>query len=112
MELEKYIEKFNEIFGTEIKSKDLNNKIKILETIFKGLEDKLYSTTNEYEEIRRKYIENSDKLIATLKTEQKKLFDESWELHNSMNAQIELQLFVFGYLIASELNKDCLQSST
>ena len=100
-----YLEIFNEVFGSKTKDEKTTDKIKVLEKIFNTLEDELYSTTKNYKETMKKYIEASEELEETFSKEQQELFEKCWELHNSINAQIEKQLFVFGFLLAQELKQ-------
>ena len=102
--IEKYVKKFNDVFKINIKDNDINNKLKLLEDIFMALEDKLYSETIDYNEIKKKYFDISKKLEETFTEQQKELFEKVWELNICMNIETEKQLFIFGYLLANELN--------
>ena len=98
-----YVEKFNEIFNTEVKDERIINKIKILEVIFKALEDEFYIMTNDYKELMRKNVEISDKLLDALTEEQRNIFKNGLKINNEMNEKNEYKMFVFGYLLAKEL---------
>ena len=49
-------------------------------------------------------IEIADKLESTFSKEQKKLFEQYWELGTQMCEEEQQQLFLFGYIIATKLN--------
>ncbi|MBQ3413953.1 MAG: hypothetical protein IJH39_01095 [Clostridia bacterium] len=51
-----------------------------------------------------KHIEISDELEKTFTPEQKQLFERYWKIGSEITAEENEQLFIFGYIIATQLN--------
>lgn len=100
MEFDKYLKQFNKVFHTNLDNSKTQDKIQLLEVIFKALENELYSTTTDYQLLTKKYVDKVDKLMETLDKEQEELFEVCNELFAKMNEQMEQQMFIYGYLLA------------
>lgn len=104
--MEEYLKLFDKIFHTDtIQTFDFKN-MKLLEYIFKEFSDKLYTPSEKYKEIRKKYIAVSDKLESTFSEEQDKLFDEFMDLYNEDRLELEQQCFMLGFIMCNQLNNE------
>ena len=99
----KYIEHFNKIFKTKIKH--IKN-IELINVLYEYFVEDLYTQNDEMDEIRDKKIEVLDVLQNTFSEEQKKLFEYYMDLDNEMDSKLEEQLFMFGYIFHSEINRE------
>ena len=97
---------FDEIFNTDTtKHIDIKN-MKLLKGIYDYFGEDLYRPSPKYEKLRHEFIEISDKFEATMTEEQKLLCDKYYELSNRISAELEEQLFIFGYIVGSELKAE------
>ena len=99
----RYLKHFNEIFGTrvlELKNADL------LKMFYEDFADYFYTPSEESHRINDEKIEILNELLDTFTDEQKRLFDKYMDLDNQMDAELEMQLFLFGYIFQSELSKE------
>lgn len=103
---EEYLKHFDNIFETNTFENIKFDNMKMLKKLYEYFGEELYTPSSKHKEIRRKYIEESEKLESTFSEEQQKQFEYCWELYNQMLEEIEEQLFIFGYIMASELNKE------
>lgn len=95
---------FDNIFNTEtIKNIKFDN-MKLLKTLYDYFEEDIYTPSAKYSKLRHKHIQISDELEETFTQEQKKLFEEYWEIGSEMCVEENKQLFLFGYIIAKELD--------
>ena len=78
----------------------------VLNTLFNELRDKLYSTSKEYIELQRECCKLYDELFKGLNVEQKELLEKIDEMNCQIYAEQEKKLFIFGYLIAKELDNE------
>lgn len=103
---DQYLKNFDKIFQTKTFKNIKFNDMKMLKKFYEYFEEDLYTPSQKYSELRRKYIEESEKLEATFSEEQQKQFEKCWELYNEMSVELEEQLFFFGYILAFELEKE------
>lgn len=97
---------FDSIFNTEV-IKDINfDNMKLLKTLFNYFEEDIYTPSTKYSKLRHKHIEISDELEKTFTPTQMELFEKYWEVGNEMCAEENEQLFLFGYIISKELDKE------
>lgn len=101
---EEYLKHFDKIFETDTFENIKFDNMKMLKKLYEYFAEELYTPSLKHKKIRRKYIEESEKLEATFSEEQQKQFEYCWELYNQMLEEIDEQLFIFGYILASELN--------
>ncbi len=98
---------FDSIFDTDaLKNIDFSN-MKLLKTLFSYFKEELYTSSLEYEKLRTKQLRISDKMESTFTEEQQKLFEQYWEITNQMSSEEEQQLFLFGFIISTNLNNEC-----
>ncbi len=100
-----YIEHFNKIFGTKT-NKHLRLNMPMLKIIFKNFEEDLYTPNEIYRQILKQKIKVLDELEKTFTEQQRKLFSKYNEIENQLTEDIEQQLFMFGYIIASKLSEE------
>ncbi len=100
-----YLEVFDEIFGTKT-NKHLRLNMPMLKIIFDNFGEDLYTPNEKYEQILKQKIKVLNKLEETFTEQQRKLFSEYNEIENQLTEDIEQQLFMFGYIIASKLNEE------
>lgn len=95
---------FDSIYDTEtLKNIDFSN-MKLLKVLFNYFEEDLYTPSDKYNELRAKAIKISDKLESTFTKEQQELFEDYWEAESLMHCEENEQMFLFGYIIAKQLD--------
>ena len=100
-----YIEHFNRIFGTR-EDKHLRFDMPMLKILFENFEESLYIPNKKYEDILKKKIRILDELENTFTREQREIFNKYNEIENQLTEDVEEQLFMFGYIIASKLSEE------
>ena len=98
-----------ELFGTDtLKNlKNINfNEMKFLIRFFEYFEEELYRPSEESNKLRKEQVEIVDKLDETFTKEQQILFDKYWEVSNQIIFEEQQQLFLFGYIVAKEMEKE------
>ena len=99
---------FDSVFNTEIANHIKFDNMKLLKSLYEYFEEDIYTSSTKYSELRHKHIEISDELEKTFTPEQKELFERYWEVRNAMTAEENEQLFLFGYVIAKELDREVI----
>lgn len=100
---------FDKVFETDtIKNlKNINfNEMKMLIKFFEYFEEDLYTPSADYEKLRKQQIDISNKLEKIFTKEQQILFEKYWEISNQMVFEEQQQLFLFGYIVAKEMDKE------
>lgn len=106
MDKKDYLEHFDKIFKTDtLNHINLDNMV-LLKGLYKLLEEYLCKTNKEYNAIRISSSKLYDELQAILTKEQKQLFNEFLDLNNEEMSSIQEQLFIFGYIMAKELDNE------
>lgn len=105
-----YLKEFDEIFNTKTK-KNINLNMPLLKTIFENFSDDIYAPSKEYNRLRNKKIKLSNKLQGFLTEEQREIFNKYNEIENQITSEEELQIFMFGYIVSSELRNEVKQNS-
>lgn len=103
------LQQFDSIFGTDtLKNlKNINfNEMKFLIRFFEYFEEELYRPSEESNKLRKEQVEIVDKLDETFTKEQQILFDKYWEVSNQIIFEEQQQLFLFGYIVAKEMEKE------
>ena len=105
-QLQEYIKHFDSIFGTDA-IKHINfKKLKILQALIDYFGEDLYTPSPKYKELREEYYKVSTDLESTFTKEQKELFEKYWEISSKKDVEVEEQLFMFGYILGSEMNHE------
>ena len=106
MEGKDYLKHFDKIFNTQtLKNINLDNMV-LLKELYSLLEEYLSRSNNESSDIRRKSIKLYDELESTLTDEQIELLDKIFDLNNEEMSNDQEQIFMFGYIIAKELDNE------
>lgn len=104
--MEEYINHFDKLFNTELlKSIDIK-QLQILNSIYKRFNDELYTLMNKRKEGKKNIASSYNKLNETLIEKQKKILEKYCESIYDEAEDMEKQLFVFGFCIANELQKE------
>ena len=102
--MDETLKHFDKIFNTEI-IKHINfDNVKLLKALYEYLEEDIYTPSAKYLELMHKHVEISDELEKTFTPEQSELFEKYWEIGSEMTTEENQQLFMFGFIIAKELN--------
>ena len=96
---------FDEVFNTHT-TDEIELDMPLLNILFNELRDKLYSTSKEYIELQRECCKLYDELFKGLNVEQKELLEKIDEINCQIYAEQEKKLFIWGYLIAKELDNE------
>lgn len=103
---EDFLNHFDSIFNTEtIKRVNLQDK-KLLIELYRRFEEDLLTTNQEYKNVRKKWKKIDETFNKSLTEEQLNLYNEVDELRNEMHSIEFEQVFVFGYIIAKELDNE------
>ena len=103
------LQQFDSIFGTDtLKNlKNINfNEMKFLIRFFEYFEEDLYRPSEKSNKLREEQAEIVDKLDESFTKEQQILFDKYWEVSNQIIFEEQQQLFLFGYIVAKEMEKE------
>ena len=103
---------FDVIFNTETAKHIKFQDMKLLKALYEYFEEDIYKPSAKYLELMHKHIEISDELEKTFTPEQAQLFEQYWEVGSEMTLEENEQLFLFGIIMARELDietkiKDC-----
>lgn len=98
---------FDNIFGTDTEKHIDFNNMKLLKVLYDYFEEDIFTPNEEYKSVRHKKNILSDKFRKTLNKEQQLMFEEQNELGNEMHGIEFEQIFMFGYIIAKELDIEC-----
>ena len=104
------LDQFNEVFVLKV-NKHIKDKVHILKDIFEIFEEFLTKPNKEYMILSHKNMEIVDKLLPTLDKKQKKMFEQHIEYMNMKCALENKQLFYFGYILTTIIDKERKMSS-
>lgn len=97
---------FDTIFNTETIKNIKFDDMKLLKVLYEYFEENLYTPSERYSALRKEHIAISDELEKTFTLDQQQLFEKYWEIGSYMCAEENRQLFLFGYIIAKELDRE------
>ena len=100
-----YLKHFDEIFKTNTSGR-LKLNMPMLRIIKENFAEDLYRTSKVYETKRREKIEIANQLEKSFTKEQSQLFEKYNELESEKSDELDEQLFMFGYIVGSELSKE------
>lgn len=106
-----YLEMFDKLFETDTKEHIDFKKMKLLKSLHQYFTEELYTPSQEYNKIRREFIDYADNLREQLTEEQKDIFDKAIDLCNEMTEEQDEQVFIFGCIMGNKLKlelTDCL----
>ena len=100
----KILSHFDAIFNTETIKNVKFDDMKLLKVLYEYFEENLYTPSERYSSLRKEHIAISDELEKTSTPAQQQLFEKQWEIGSELCAEENEQLFLFGYIIAKELD--------
>lgn len=95
---------FDSIFNTDTVNNVKFDDMKLLKAIFDYFDNDIYNASQEYEKLRKEHNRIETEFEDTLTYKQKEMYDKCCEIKCSMTVEQEQQLFLFGYIVAKELN--------
>lgn len=98
-----YLEMFDKLFETDAKENIDFKKMKLLKSLHQYFTEELYTPSQEYNKIRREFIDYVDNLREQLTEEQKDVFDKAIDLCNEMTEEQDEQVFIFGCIMGNKL---------
>ena len=101
---------FDEIFETNVKE-HLKDDIPMLKYLFDKFSEDMYTTSPEYKNISKRFIKASNDLHSILDKEQEKVLEEYLTITNQLTSLENEKFFIFGYMIARELEIETKKSS-
>lgn len=101
------LQHFDNIFETATAKNIDFDSMKLLKLLYDRLEENIITPNAEYEKVRHERVKLSSKFRETLSTEQQQVYEQCNELLNQMQSIECEQLFVFGFIIAKELEFEC-----
>ena len=107
MDNKEILKHFDSIFGTNTANHIDFNNLELLKTLYDYFEEDIFTPNAEYKNVRHKKNLLSDKFRQTLTKEQQEMYEEQNELANEMHGLELEQIFMFGYIIAKELDNEC-----
>lgn len=102
---EEYVKNFDKIFNTEL-SKNMRTNMPLLNKIFYYFEYDIYVLDSRQKELGKEKLLVYDELSRSMSEKQVDLLNKYCELQNEVTIDLEKQLFIFGYLVAMELNRE------
>ena len=104
----KILSHFDAIFNTETINNIKFDDMKLLNALYEYFEENLYTPSERYSALRKEHIAILDELEKTFTSWQKELFEKQWEIGSELCAEENEQLFLFGYIMAKELEKETI----
>lgn len=106
----KILEHFDSIFETNTK-KEIKD-LPLFNVFYEYFADDFYTPTEETKKLMKERRIVSDELEKTFTEEQKTLFEKYWDLDSQITEDLRKQLFLFGYMTATEIFKETDMSQT
>lgn len=97
----KILEHFDSIFETNTK-KEIKD-LPLFNVFYECFADDFYTPTEETKKLMKERRIVSDELEEIFTEQQKKLFEKYWDLDSQIAEDLRRQLFLFGYIVATEL---------
>lgn len=102
---ENCVKRFGEIF--EIKNIKIDtSKLPLLKYIIREFGEDLYTPSEENEKLKREKAKLQEEFEKTLTKEQYEKFIQYWELENKATEELEQQLFMYGFIMAKQQEKE------
>ena len=97
----KILEHFDSIFETNTK-KDIRD-LPLFNVFYEYFADDFYTPTEGTKKLMKERRIVSDELEKIFTEQQQKLFEKYWDLDSQIAEDLRRQLFLFGYITATEL---------
>ncbi len=102
---ENCVKRFGEIF--EIKNINIDvTKLPLLKYIIREFGEDLYTPSEKNEKLRNEKAKLQKEFETILTKEQYEKFIKYWELENKATEELEEQLFMYGFIMAKELDRE------
>lgn len=107
-----YLKFFDEVFGTNTRRYIDLKKVPLLTVIYDRLREDLLTLNDKYKGLRNARLEIYDAMQEKMTKEQKDLLETYIDLSEDMENEMTQQVFLFGVILANELNRECKEVST
>ena len=104
---QEYLKFFDEVFGTDTEKYIDLSKVPLLSKVYDRILDDILKMSKRYQKNWKQSNRVSEKLCKTFTKEQKKLFEKFLEIDSELQIETEEQVFMFGYIMAKELDREC-----
>ncbi len=102
---ENCVKRFGEIF--EIKNIDIDiSKLPLLKYILREFGEDLYTPSEKNEKLKNEKTKLQKEFETILTKEQYEKFIKYWELENKATEELEEQLFMYGFIMAKQQDKE------
>lgn len=102
---ENCVKRFGEIF--EIKNIDIDiSKLPLLKYILREFGEDLYTPSEKNEKLKNEKAKLQKEFETILTKEQYEKFIKYWELENKATEELEEQLFMYGFIMAKQQDKE------
>lgn len=102
---ENCVKRFGEIF--EIKNIDIDiSKLPLLKYIIREFGEDLYTPSEKNEKLKKEKTKLQKEFETILTKEQYEKFIKYWELENKATEELEEQLFMYGFIMAKQQDKE------
>lgn len=102
---ENCVKRFGEIF--EIKNIDIDvTKLPLLKYIIREFGEDLYTPSEKNEKLKKEKTKLQKEFETILTKEQYEKFIKYWELENKATEELEEQLFMYGFIMAKQQDKE------
>lgn len=109
---QEYLELFDKVFRTNAKKYIHLEQVPLLTVIYDRLREDLLTLNDKYKGLRNARLEIYDAMQEKMTKEQKDLLETYIDLSEDMENEMAQQIFVFGVILANELNRECKEVST
>lgn len=106
MNIQDYIEHFDNTFNTNISENTDINNFPMLQMIFKNMAEYFYKTSQKQENFTVILSPLEKKLMDSLTEKQQEIFDKYLETETISKSELAKQMLVFGYLLAYQELKE------
>lgn len=97
----KYLKHFDKIFDTN--TRKTIKQMPLFDVFYEQFADDFYIQREEVQGLIKERRIISEKLEKSFTKEQQKLFEEYWDLDSQIAEDLRQQLFLFGYITATEI---------
>lgn len=107
-----YLKFFDQVFGTNTRRYIDLKKVPLLAVIYDTLREDIWTLSDKYKGLRNARLEVYDAMEKSMTQEQKDLMEVYTDLAGEMECEMAQQVFLFGVILANELNRECKEVST
>lgn len=103
-----YLKLFDKIFETNTKKYIDVSKLPLLDVVYEIIRENVCMGSDRYKKLQKEQWDILDKLDKNWTQEEKKTFEEYLDLGCEMHMEMEQQNFMFGFIIAKELERESM----